>query len=1512
MIYLFVWFLGSAGLGMPHAEAAMSASLPGAEQQVRFHHMTVADGLSNSEVHTVLQDRHGFMWFGTRDGLNRFDGYRFIVYKPHVKRPNSLSSNVIRDIVEDAQGNLWIATESGGLNKFDLTTERFTAYLHDPDDPNSLSHNRIQALAQEASGVLWLGTFNGLNRFDPETERFTRYYYHPDDRNSLSHNRILTLQTDPSGIIWIGTHGGGLTRLDPATKRFTRYPPAPDDPAQKELHAVAAIHAEAGVVWVGAHNGDLYQLAPATGVFTRYAPPSFHASPLKLNVSVLYGTPSGQLWVGTREYGVFQLEPITGEWRHYPHHPAIPESLGSNTIEDIFQDQEGNFWFASRKGVDRFHPAQWRFRHYRHIPGQPNGLSANQVTAIHEDRNGALWVGTLEGGLNRWDRLRQRWRHYQPDATDPHSIRSRYVTAICEDGVGNLWIGTRTGLNRWDQKADRFDFHGPVPSADKRSRYDHIFSCHLDTAGLLWLGTRGGGLVQFNPHTQQFRSFQHQRHDEQSLSNNEVVTIYEDSQGWLWLGSKSGLNRFDRQTGTVKRFLSPTARNRLAPAVYAIREDAHGVLWIGTMLGLYQINRSNEVLAHYTMDDGLPSNTIYGILTDARDELWLSTAQGIANFNPQTATFRNYDVSDGLQGNEFIRVSAFQSSSGELFFGGTNGLTIFAPELLQEEIPPPPVLLTQFRLFHEPVDVASESILQQPIWLQALRGDLLALKAKQNVISFEFAALSYAAPHKHRYRYRLDGLDQGWNITDSTRRSATYTSLPPGQYTLRVQGSNHQGVWGERRGVTLPITIMPPWWGTTGVRVVSILFVIGLVSSGYYLRVYSIQRRNRLLSAQVEERTRHLQESETRFRLMVDAAPMLVWLADAEAQWSFVNQSWMALTGRALAQEQGKGWIENLHPDDMASTLAIYHRAYASKQPFELECRLRQASGAYRWLLMKGAPRLLPDGVCVGYVGSCLDITERREAEDQLRRQQEWLSVTLASIGDGVIATDAQGRITLFNQTAEALTGWTMTTAVGHPLETVFRIVDAASGEPVINPVAQALAERRVVQSSTSERLRSRDDAEKAIAASGAPIFDSQGELQGAVLIFRDISEHQRLEAQIRHAQKMQALGTLAGGIAHEFNNMLSAILGFTQLIALHAGSNGDRTSYTDQIQRTVRRATALVQQILTFSRQGTSKRAPLRLPSAVQETLHFLRATLPATITLAQDYQETGLIHADATEIDQIVLNLCANAIYAMRDRGGRLTVRVDTASIASTEALPHPDLSPGAYVRLIVQDTGEGIEAHLLPRIFEPFFTTKGAGEGTGMGLAIVHGIVADAGGAITITSQPGQGTTCTVYLPEFRQDAGISTPIGLGPEGPSRGSARVLFVDDEPALVEVAQTWLRQLGYTVTGATRPDDALALLQKAPNEMDILITDQTMAPLTGLELIRECRRLRPDLPVILCTGFSHAINEEHAVSNGADAFMAKPIDLNALAHQIEQVLTQRGFAAPIEQDLTWLPYTSL
>lgn len=1472
----------------------MPPTLPGAGLQVRFHHLTVTHGLSNSEVHTVLQDRRGFMWFGTRDGLNRFDGYRFIVYKPDLKRPNSVSSNVIRDIVEDAQGDLWIATESGGLNKFDISTERFTSYLYDPDDPNSLSHNRIQALAQETSGVLWLGTFNGLNRFDPATGHVTRYYYNPNDRNSLSHNRILTLRADPSGTIWIGTHGGGLTRFNPATKTFTHYPPDPGDPAQSDLRSVAAIYAGAGRLWVGAHNGNLYQLEPTTGVFTRYVPPPFLSNPRKLNVSVIYEDMTGTLWVGTREHGVFQLAPSTEQWQHYQHHPAIPESLGSNTIEDVLQDREGNFWFATRHGADRFHPSQLQFRHYRHIPGQPNSLSMNQVTAIHENRDGALWVGTLEGGLNRFDHSRQRWHQYQPDATDPHSIRSGYVTAICEDIAGNLWIGTRTGLNRWDRQADHFDFYGAIPGTDKRSRYDHIFSCHLDTAGLLWLGTRGGGLAQFNPLTQQFRYFRHQRHDDQSLSNNEVVTIYEDSQGWLWLGTKSGLNRFDRQTETVKRFLVPSpARHRIAPAVYAIREDTSGSLWVGTNVGLYQVNRSDETLTHFTTEDGLASNTIYGILTDSRGELWLSTAQGISNFDPHTATFRNYDISDGLQGNAFIRVSAFQSSSGTLFFGGTNGLTVFDPEQIREQALPPPVFLTQFRMFHEPVHIASDAILQQPIWRQALRREPLTLRATQNVISFEFSALSYTAPHKNRYRYRLEGLDQTWNETDSTRRSATYTNLPPGQYVLRVQGSNHQGAWGER-DTTLPITIMPPWWGTTGFRVASILFGLAFVSSGYYMRVYSIKRRNRLLSEQVEERTRDLQESEARFRLMVDAAPMLVWIADADAKWSFVNQSWIAFTGRTLAQEQGEGWIENLHPDDTASALAIYRRSCAAKQPFELECRLRQASGAYRWLLMKGAPRLLSDGTCVGYVGSCLDITERRQAEDRLRQQQEWLSVTLASIGDGVVATDAKGRITLFNQTAEELTGWAMEAAVGDPLETVFRIVDDASREAVINPVTQALAERRVVQLSNAKVLLTRDNAEKAIAASGAPILDSQGELQGAVLIFRDVSESQRLEAQIRHAQKMQALGTLAGGIAHEFNNMLSSILGFTQLIALNVGAQGEMKSYTDQIQVTVTRATGLVQQILAFSRQGASKLAPLHLPSVVQKTLHFLRATLPATITLEQDYQETGLVLADATQIDQIVLNLCANAIYAMRDRGGTLTVRVNPETIASAASLPHPDLSPGTYVRLIVQDTGEGIEAHTLPRIFEPFFTTKDVGEGTGMGLAIVHGIVADAGGAVAITSQPNHVTTCTIYLPELQQSVEASPPSVFGLEAPSQGKARVLFVDDESALVRVAQLRLTQLGYTVTCTTHPDDALAMLQASPNEIDILITDQTMSPLTGLDLMRECRRLRPELPVILCTGFSHTINPENATAQGVDAFMTKPIDLNALAHQIEHVLTQR------------------
>lgn len=827
---------------------------------VHFKHLTIEDGLPNNVVYTIFQDRWGFLWFGTRDGLNRYDGYRFTVYKPDPGNPHSLSHNIITTTYGDQRGFLWIGTEGGGLNRLDLTTETFMRYRHDPKNSNSLSHDRVTRIDQDASGAIWVGTFNGLNRLDPSTETFTRYQHDPNDPGSLIHNLVEAVYVDKSGIVWLGTRGG-LDRLDPTTGKFTHYQHDPGNPHSPSSDQVVVIYPDkkAYILWLGHLSGDLDQFDLRTGTFTLYSHSSGDPDSLRSHeMKAIYQDRSGMLWIGMWNGGLSRFNPATGQFIRYQNQPTDPHSLNTDNIESIYEDREGLLWIGTRGGgLNILNPTQQQFGHHRHIPNDPNSLNDSEVRAIYEDKDGILWIGTDGGGLNRLDRGAQRWSHYRYDPTNPNSLSHDLAIAICEDPEGILWIGTQEGgLNRFDKRTERFQRYQNDPQDRKSLSNNTVYSCYMDRSGELWLGTNGG-LNRFDRKTRQFYHYQHDSQDPNSLSHNQVVAFYEDSLGFLWVGTRVGLNKFDRETETFMRYLHDPENSA---SVFALREDQKGTLWVGTQVGLYQFDREAETLTLYTEKDGLPNNTILGILVDKQNNLWVSTHKGLSKFNSQTKTFRNYDVSDGLQSDEFIIVSYHQNlTSGEMFFGGINGFNAFYPELIQDNLYQPRVVLTDFRLFNQPIPVGGNSILRKPIWLTALQGDRLVLNYDQSILSLEFSALSYMAPHKNRYRYKLEGLEDKWNEVGSDRRFVTYTRLKAGDYTFRVQGTNNHGIWSNKE-VVLNLTVLPSWWETTWFRGTVFAGLVVLVFGGYRWRVHAMERRNRLLEMQVTERTRQLSQ----------------------------------------------------------------------------------------------------------------------------------------------------------------------------------------------------------------------------------------------------------------------------------------------------------------------------------------------------------------------------------------------------------------------------------------------------------------------------------------------------------------------------------------------------------------------------------------------------------------------------------------------------------------------------
>ena len=520
----------------------------------------------------------------------------------------------------------------------------------------------------------------------------------------------------------------------------------------------------------------------------------------------------------------------------------------------------------------------------------------------------------------------------------------------------------------------------------------------------------------------------------------------------------------------------------------------------------------------------------------------------------------------------------------------------------------------------------------------------------------------------------------------------------------------------------------------------------------------------------------------------------------------------------------------------------------------------------------------------------------KHKIEKKLKENEEWLATTLKSIGDAVITTDTNGNVTFLNPAAESLTGWRREDAVGIPLKEMLNIVDEETRRPVENLAEKVIDKNKIDGIANATLLITKHGEEIPIDAGGSPIRNDRGEITGAVYILSDVSQRKQaeeekagLEAQLRQANKMEAIGTLAGGIAHDFNNMLSIILGYADLAKIDAPSESNLAEKMDKILQAGDRAKDLVKHILTFSRQARIEKRPIKPHLIIEEALQMLRSSIPATIEIQEDIsRECGFIDADSSQLHQIIMNLCTNAFHAMEKKGGILRVCLKIADAVPLELIEGKSGAEDTFLELSIHDTGQGIDADIITKIFDPFFTTKE--KGTGMGLSITYGIIKDHGGAITVDSQLGKGTAFHIYLPQCERAADFNIAEEVVVSG---GRERILFVDDEELLLEMNKNILERLGYDVTAILSSCEALEVFRNKPNEFDLVVTDQTMPGMTGLDLAKRMLQIRPDTPIILATGHSTIVNENLAKAHGIKEFVLKPLTALSVAKLIRKVLQE-------------------
>ncbi len=922
------------------------ATLRANPRGIKFETLSIEAGLSQSFVNALFQDSDGFLWFGTLDGLNRYDGYEFTIYQHDPEDPASISNNKIWAIVEDSQGALWVGTDHG-LNRMDRGTGAFSAYFHESDNPASLSSSAVRVLYAGRDGSLWIGTSGGgLNRFDSAAGAFIRYENDPSDQASLSNNSVMSILEDQQGVLWVGTFGGGLNRLNSDGATFTHYKNSPRDPTSLVNNYVVSIFEDrGGELWFGTVGGGLERFNREKSDFEHFSisaedPLSFYDHAVR----TIYENRFGTFWIGTYGSGVQIFDRETGSFTRFVSEIGNPNSLSSNAVTTLMEDASGVLWIGTAGGgISKVDPSASRFVVYRHDPNNPVTISGNEVISIYEDRLGVLWVGTAGRGLNALDRRAGTVRRYRHNSQNPNSISSDTVSAVLEDHLGDIWIGTSSGLNRLNRASGDFelfvhDFQDPTSLMD-----DEIFTLYEDRIGDLWIGT-ASGLNRFRRETGQFEAFRNSPEDPNSLARGGVRDILEDQYGVLWIGTEDGLNRYVPLTDRFIRYQNdPENPFSLSHnAVLSIFEDGNGTIWVGTYGGgLNKLGADRKSFTHYREKDGLPNDVVFGVLGDRQGCLWLSTNHGLSKFNVMFKTFVNYDQGDGLQSNVFSFGAYFKSSSGELFFGGSNGFNSFFPENIVDNPYTPPVVITAF----QPGGQTGSN----PF---AVNGPLsVELDWTENFFDFEMAALSFVQSDENQYAYRLAGYEEDWNYTGG-RRTGRYSNLPAGSYTLQVKAANNDGYW-EETPVSVPIVIHPPFWATWWFRGLGAFILAGVLVGGYRIRVRNVEHRNLELAKLVEDRTF---EVERRREVAEGLREILVILnSDRSVEESLdfiVNQS-ARLTGA-----QGALIFKNQSQDP-------FHLIAVTGGGLEGRLRARPWSpGAADWIMesiSRGRPLMLPE-----------------------------------------------------------------------------------------------------------------------------------------------------------------------------------------------------------------------------------------------------------------------------------------------------------------------------------------------------------------------------------------------------------------------------------------------------------------------------------------------------------------------------------------------------------------------
>ncbi len=793
-------------------------------------------------VHVTRQDPKGFIWFGGEHGLARYDGHEIKIYQHDPANPNSLTSNAIWDITFDRDGVMWLATDTG-LGRYNPATDDFTSYRSRGFDMNTITGDSVRALAVDQHNNLLIGTDNGFSILEPKRRHYRSFTDRESDPFKLPDAAIHAILPEADGSIWLGTTKAGLLRLrlKPfSIEQFSHEPGVESSLSHNRITSIVRDYQ--GYLWVASFGGGISRMNADGKTFTHYRNNPDNANSLGSDtVWSLFEDRDHNLWIATDHGGLARYRRDSDDFEHLRHNPYDPQSLSSNNIRSIFEDTQGDLWVGTFPiGTNFFDRSSTVFSHHSHIPQNPQSLSHATVLTMEKSQLGHLWVGT-EGGIDKFDPNTKLSERIVAEPGKKGRLQSNAVLSLAEEPSGDLWVGTWSGgLHKRDHKTGEFIHYPAAKNQPHTVNSAYIWGLLIDSRGYMWIGTETAGLNRYDFKTQTFKHYPVEvPATPQSVSNTHVWTLLEDKEGYIWAGSMHGLNRYDPATETFNHYFhEPDNKNSLTNnRIIALFEDSQQNLWVGTQGGGINIlDKSRSQFSHIGVEQGLPSGNVASIIKDADKNIWVTTDKGIAKLNHKRQVIKTYTQSHGLVGNNFNRDASYLHDNGDLFLGSTSGISVFNPKALTKIEAPPEIILTELRIFNEPVTSRSEN---SPLTQSISDTKSITLNYEQRVFSVGFSALSYRSSHHNQYAYKLEGFDKEW-VHSGNRHIASYTNISPGKYRLLIKAANAGGAWNEQ-GISLDIQILPPLWRTWWAYAIYTAVFLGLLIGFYRYKTKRVE-----------------------------------------------------------------------------------------------------------------------------------------------------------------------------------------------------------------------------------------------------------------------------------------------------------------------------------------------------------------------------------------------------------------------------------------------------------------------------------------------------------------------------------------------------------------------------------------------------------------------------------------------------------------------------------------------